>query len=67
MAFWVDAQTIVYRHRATGMLIPFDLRGAGINRQQRKDIDLDGAKAAKLTEPARQALRFLSEEFDLSR
>ena len=64
LAFWIDAQKVVYRHRSTGLLIPFDLRGAGINRQQRRNLDPGSEEAAGLPSPARDALRFLSREFE---
>ena len=35
LASWIDAQEIVYRHRATGLLIPFDMRGSGMRRTVR--------------------------------
>jgi hypothetical protein len=64
LSFWVDAQKVVYRHRSTGLLVPFDLRGAGISRQHRGGLDPNSAVAIALPAPAREALRFISEEFE---
>jgi len=64
LASWVDAHEIVYRHRSTGLLIPFDTRGSGIKRNKRAGLDPDGPEAAQLPEGARNALRFLRAEFE---
>jgi FkbH-like protein len=64
LAFWTDAMKIIYRHRETGMLIPFDMKGFEIRRSKRDKIDLDGEEASSLTPRAKKAMSFLREEFD---
>jgi hypothetical protein len=64
LACWVDSQEIVFRHRTTKMLIPFDMRGTGLSRHQRFGLDPDGADAAHLPQATKDALRFLRAEFD---
>jgi FkbH-like protein len=65
LAFWIDAQNLVYRHRRTGTLIPFDIRGSGITRNKRAMLDPDSLEAVALPSHTRDAVRFLSEEFEL--
>jgi len=64
LASWIDAHEIVYRHRETGFLIPFDTRGSGIRRNKRADLDPDSPEGAQLPQAARNALRFLRAEFE---
>ena len=64
LASWIDAHDIVYRHRETGLLIPFDTRGSGIKRRRRAALDPDGPEAAQLPQAARNAMRFLHTEFE---
>ncbi len=64
LAFWIDSQEIVYRHRDSGLLIPFDTRGTGIKRNRRARMDPDGPESAQLPQAARDALRFLRSEFE---
>jgi FkbH-like protein len=64
LACWIDSHGVVYRHRDTGLLIPFDMRGTGVSRERRSGLDPDSLDGAHLPQAARDAMRVLRAEFE---
>lgn len=59
---WIDAQSVVYRHRDTGLLVPYKTRGLGklTNIARAEDeLELEGLSAS-----TQRALCYLRDNFD---
>ncbi|MBV8798622.1 MAG: HAD-IIIC family phosphatase [Alphaproteobacteria bacterium] len=64
LACWIDAHEIVYRHKETGLLVPFDMRGSGMRRVDRVRAKGKAFRDLDLPESAMRAIRVLNAQFE---
>jgi FkbH-like protein len=63
---WADFHAILYRHKFTGLLVPYRIKRLGKKNNRIDPVSLsegDG-RLEKLSETARQSMRYLRENFD---
>jgi hypothetical protein len=65
---WADFHRILYRHKDTGLLVPYRIKRLGNKKFGRIDpasLDEGDERLEELSETARQAMRYLQENFHL--